>query len=132
METLAAAASQYPNGWGGPIALILPFLLYWAATTGYSRLKEARQGGPSPVEDPKPLETVKPQVTADSDSADSAPADGRGEVVPLRSKPIEEFIAERVDRQNPTQIVQEAIRRFKVSESTAWRLLKKVRDGGAA
>ncbi len=132
ITTVAAHASQYPNGWGGPIAIVIPFLLLWAATTGYSRLKEARQESASPDGEAKSLETVKPQVSADSDSADSAAANGGGEVVPLRTKPLEDFIAERVDRQNPTQIVQEATRRFGVSESTAWRLLRKLRGGGAA
>jgi hypothetical protein len=133
--TLAAAASQYPHGWGGIVAILIPFLLLWAATTGYGRWKELRQEGSSPSEDQKSLGAVKPQISGDSGSDDSTPGSGGGAVVQLRSREIQEYVAARVDRQASKALVRDVTKRFKVSESTAWRAINKARDarnGGAA
>jgi hypothetical protein len=131
-DTLAAATHQYPNGWGGPIAILIPFLVLWAATTGHRRWQEARQGDANPSAEQKTLEAAKPQITDGSGSDDSGPADGGGEVVPLRQTQLKQYVAERVDKQNTAQIVKDARRQFKVSERTVYRIIDKVRNGGAA
>jgi hypothetical protein len=128
-----STASQQP-GWGGPIAILIPFLLMWAATTGYRRWQEARQTTPSLPPGETPSGTVNPQVSGDSDSNDSDLGSGGAEVVPIRRKPVEDFVAANLDRKPPTQVVKEAAAATGASESTVWRAINRFRrnGGGAA
>lgn len=131
--TLAAASSQYSGGWGGPIAILIPFLVLWAATTGYRRWQEARKGAPQEPAMERTLEAAKPQLSDGSGSDDSDPEPGGGEVVPLRQAQLKQYVAERIDKQNTAQIVKAARREFKVSERTVYRIIDKIRrNGGAA
>lgn len=132
MTTIAAATAQAEGGWAGPIAILIPFLLFWAATTGYRRWQEARQTTPSLPAGTDEIGTVKPQVSGDSDSDDSDLGSGGAEVVPLRRKPVDEFVAANLDRKDTTQVVKEAQAATGASESTVWRAIKKFRGGGAA
>jgi hypothetical protein len=133
MTTITLAASTPDNtGWGGPIAILIPFLLYWAATTGYQRWKEIRQPASPLPAGVQELGTVNPQVSGDSDSNDSDLGGGGGEVIPLHRKPVERYVAENLDRKPTTQIVKEAKAVTGASESTVWRTIKKFRRGGGA
>jgi hypothetical protein len=132
--TIAAQAAEQP-GWGNLIALVLTALLFWAGTAAHKRWQQVKTVDlPSPDQGPKQLVSVKPQVSADSDSEDRVPSGNGGEVVPLRRRPLDEFIADRDGKQPPTAIVREATQQLKVSESSAWRALRNLRrrSGGAA
>ena len=133
MDTITIAAGAPQNtGWGGPIALLIPFLLYWAATTGYRRWQEVRQSASPLPAGTKEIGTVNPQVSGDSDSNDSDLGSSGGEVVPIRRKPVEEYVAANIDRKPATQVVKEAAAATGASESTVWRTFRKFRRGGGA
>jgi hypothetical protein len=134
--TFAAAAQQDP-GWGKLIALLLTVGVFWASTAAHKRWQQVKTVDlPSPDHGPKALNTVKPQVNADSDSDFGPAGGGGGDVVPLRRRPLDEFVADRDGRQPASTIVREATRELKVSESSAWRALRrfkgKVDPGDAA
>lgn len=123
--TLATAATGSDRGWGHLIALLGAALVFWAGTTAHRRWLTTRDN-PSPTAIGGVKNTVKPQVSGDSDSNDSTRA------VVVRSSPgLDEFVAARVGRQQPTQIVREAKRLFGKSEASIWRAIRKARGGGS-
>lgn len=129
--TIAAQAAENP-GWGKLIALIVTALVFWASTAAHKRWQQVKTVDlPSPDQGPKVLAAVKPQVRADSDSDIGPEISGGGEVVPLRPKPIDKFVADRDGRQPATTIVREATEQLRVSPATAWRALRRFRRGAA-
>lgn len=130
----AATVNSDQHGWGYPLALVIAAGVFWLATSAHKRWRELKNN-PSPATEQKSIAAVKPQVNSDSDSG-LGPSSGGGEVVPLRPRPVEQFVRERAGKQPPTAIVREAATTLKVSESTAWRALRGIgrgrREGGAA
>lgn len=126
MVTLLAADAEPSQGWGGPVALILTALLFWAATSAHKRWLSTREN-PSPTDGQKSLTTVNPQVSGDSDSADS------GKAVAVRpTAAVDAFVAEKAGTKPATAVVREAAKRLRISESSAWRAWRRVTKGGAS
>jgi hypothetical protein len=126
MPITLAAAQEPQRGWGNLLGLITAALLFYAFTAIHKRWK-ATQDNPSPADGQKALGTVNPQVTAESDSADS----GRGVVV-RKALDIDVHLAENAGKKPTTALVREAAHRFRVSESKAWRRYRRVTKGSAS
>lgn len=135
--TFIAAAAEPHTGWGHPLALILTTLAFWAFTVGFKRYKQLRgtpSGTPSPASAAVTVTAVKPQLTATVDS-ENTPG-GVSTAVVVRTPPaadektsaIDEFVALRLGKKTPTQIVREAKHVLKVSDATAWRAIRRARQ----
>lgn len=126
MPIVVAAPAEPSAGWGRLVALMVTAALFYAFTQIHKRWKASREN-PSPTDDRKAVTTVKSQVRADSDSGDST------KVVAARSATnIDTFVAERIGRLTPSQIVREARRRLGTSEASVWRALRRARRGDAS
>lgn len=127
MTTIAAGQTQY-GGWGNPVALILAALVFWGAVSAHRRWKQVKTNSLPPAKTKKAIDTVKPQVKADSDSDRQLPSAGGGEVVPLRNAAVDTYVTDRLGSEPPTDIVRGLVAQFGMSEATAWRALRRVRD----
>lgn len=122
--TAAAATTEASPGWGKLVALLVAALLFWAGSTAHTRWEESKKAPLSPTRDAGPMDGVKPQVTGHGDPiGDPLPA-APGRAV----KDLDVYVAGRVDKARPAQIIREARRQFGKSEATVKRALRRVRE----
>lgn len=159
MTVLAAAAADPSPGWGKLLALLGAGLLCWAFTVAHGRWKAAKEQ--SPTAGPLAVEGIKPQVSDGVDPVDPGGdpvvrewgridyADGSARVVLPARKPqvngspvgpdpvsavvdLDTWVASRLGRQRPADIIREAKRQFRRSEATVKRSIRRVRTSGTS
>lgn len=154
--TLAAAAEP-TRGWGGPIALALVFVLWLTGATLHDRYLRTHPS-PTPAEEGSVSDTSQASAVSDTDDTDrdTTPdtgwwgwivetggrrhrvydqvvddqADEAAEPEPEEEAPtIEDVIARLEDRGLPyMEIVRHLMDEFEVSEATAKRRIREVRE----
>lgn len=123
---LAAASAEPPAGWGKLIGLLVAGAVFWAFTGVHKRWLSTR-ANPSPTGSQKAVEGVNPQVKAPGDPIDPSKA-----VVVRKGLDLDVFVGDRLARNERTsQIMRDARRAYRVSESTIKRSLRRARGGGA-
>lgn len=154
---IAATTLEPSRGWGGPLAILIAVAVFVAIATVHHNITEARARRPhSPAGRGARVVGVKPLVSSVSDTSDTDADTGWwGRIVELgghrvrqiedghqpadddidlaldggdESETLEEFIARADDAGVPyAEIVRDAVRAFRVSESTAKRRIRDVR-----
>ncbi len=126
LSDVLAAPADPPRTWGNLIGLVAAALVFWAGSAAHQRWKQTREN-PSPAGDQKAVEGVNPQVTAGSGPNDPSTA-----VAVRQATGLDEFVGQRVGRDRTSQIIRDARRTFRASESTVKRALRRARKGGAS
>lgn len=125
MSLILAVAAEPNAGWGGPIALLITGAVFWAGTVIHGRWLASKN--PSPTDSQKAVDGAKPQVGATGDPNGPSTA-----VVVRKAAGLDTFVGERMARNERTsQIMREARRVYRVSETTIKRAMRKARNGDA-
>lgn len=130
MTVLAAASTavtQEPNrGWGNLVGLLAAVAVFWVGKSIYERFLQTKDGDPaSPLGEGIPLEGVKSQVTGPAD-----PKLTPGGVVAVKAEPdLDSYVKENAGKMRTKDLKRTAAAKFKISESTIKRALRRVRDG---
>jgi hypothetical protein len=129
MRIVLAATSADPQyGWGKLVALFIAVAVFWALTQAHKRWVATREDpSPTPALD-SGVTGVKPQVTAGSDTTSDTTPKG---VVAVRS-PLDDFVAQQLDKRPTMDVVREAKRRYGKSQATVMRAIRKARGGRGA
>lgn len=119
---LAATAAEPDAGWGKVSALIVAGLVAWGVTSAHQRWTADKKGLPSSPSAPTPS-GVNPQVSAGSDPTSDPGRKGGAE----GAGDLDVFVSGALTRARTNQVIRAAAARFKVSESTVKRAIRRVR-----
>lgn len=120
--TLAAAAEQ-SEGWGKVVALFIAAGVFFLGVNVYERWKKPHTADHSPTAIKGGVSGVKLQVNGRVDpSGDPTSESGSGS-----SRDLDVFVGQHLGRRPHNQLVREAARRFRASESTVKRAIRKAR-----
>lgn len=125
MTILAATAAAEPNaGWGKLLGLLTAIALFTLGTTVHKRWLAVKDEPLSPPGEGVALDGVKPQVGAGSD-----PVLTPSKSVATREEPdLDEFVRRNVGRMRRADIIRTAKARFRRSESTVKRAIRRAKD----
>lgn len=130
---ILSAAAEPQAGWGKLVALVGTALAFWAFTAAYKRYQEVRKAAsanPSRATPSVTPSTPKPQLTGTPASNQGGPGVATAVVVrpaTRQPRPIDEFVAQRLNKMPTSQIVREAKQVLKISDSTAWAAISQAR-----
>jgi hypothetical protein len=130
MLTTFAAAPQPTEGWGKLTGLLIAAAVGWLFVKGHQRWQQLH---PTSSTEP-PADTpggVKPQVTACSDpTSDPTPGQGSGQGWE-EATPLSQWARDRVGRGDYRATVRAGMIKFKKSEATIKRALRRYKNGSS-
>lgn len=127
MTVVLAATAAEPNaGWGKLLALVITVAVFAAGASAHKRWLAVKGKPLSPVGDGVTPKGINSQASGPADPA-VTPSQ---EVATKADTDLDVFVAEQVGRVRPVDIIEAARARYRVSEATVKRRIRRARMGG--